>query len=218
MCFMKNIKLGYDFRDSQLLEAAFTHRSYRNEKGGNVDNQRLEFLGDSVVGCVAAEDLWKIFPEADEGELSVKRSSIVSGENLAGYARALGLGECMLLGKGEEKSGRERESNLADVFEAVVGAIFLDGGYETARKFVSDLILSNREKWSLVTDYKSELQKAFHKRNGSLPVYETEEAGSAYEKYFFSAVGDGSDIFGRGQGRSKKEAEQRAAKEALESL
>ncbi|WP_462137690.1 ribonuclease III [Candidatus Mycalebacterium sp.] len=215
---MKNIKLGYDFHDSRLLKAAFTHRSYRNEKGGDVDNQRLEFLGDSVVGCVAAEDLWKIFPEADEGELSVKRSSIVSGENLAGYARGLGLGKCMLLGKGEEKSGRERESNLADVFEAVVGAVFLDGGYGAAREFVSGLILSNREKWSVTTDYKSELQKAFHKLTGALPVYETAETGPVYERYFFSAVGDGSKISGRGQGRSKKEAEQRAAKEALGSL
>lgn len=215
---MQNIKLGYDFRDSRFLESAFTHRSYRNEKGGDVDNQRLEFLGDSVVGCVAAEVLWEIFPEADEGELSVNRSRIVSGENLAGYARALDLGKCMLLGKGEEKSGRERESNLADVFEAVVGAIFLDGGYGSARDFMSGLILGNRGKWSVATDYKSELQKAFHKLTGALPIYETEQTGPEHERYFFSAVGDGLEVFGRGQGKSKKEAEQRAAKEALESF
>ena len=215
---MKGIKLGYRFKDTALLEAALTHPSHRNENGGGVDNQRLEFLGDAVVGCVAADVLGRRFPDSAEGELSVRKSSAVSGGNLALYAKNLGLGECLLLGKGEEKEGRERESNLADAFEAVAGAVFLDGGYEAARAFVSEHLLSNITIWSESRDYKSALQRLFHKRFGSLPVYSTGETGPGHKRYFFSEVGDGSGVFGRGQGGNKKEAEQRAAKEALENL
>lgn len=216
---MKNIKLGYQFQNSRLLETAFTHPSYRNETGGEFDNQRLEFLGDAVIGCVAAHVLHDLFPDADEGELSKKKSAVASGENLAGYARGLSFGKCVFLGKGEEKTGgRERNSTLADVFEAVVGAIFLDGGYEKAFGFVSALILQNRGKWLRTSDHKSKLQEFFQKSCSSLPVYETEETGPEHQRYFFCEVGDGSKIFGRGQGRNKKEAEQRAAKEALETL
>lgn len=215
---MKDIKLTHRFNDEALLKTALTHPSHKHESGGDVDNQRLEFLGDAVIGCVAADVLGQCFPGSAEGELSVRKSSAVSGENLAFYAKSLGLGKCLLLGKGEEKEGRERESNLADAFEAVAGAVFLDGGYGAAREFVSGFLLSNMESWSKSRDYKSGLQKLFHKRFGSLPVYGTVETGPKNKRYFFSEVGDGSGIFGRGQGGSKKEAEQRAAKEALENL
>ncbi len=214
---MKDINLGYKFRNPVLLKTALTHPSHRHEKGG-VDNQRLEFLGDSVVGCVTAEVLYETFPDSDEGELTAKKNAIVSGANLAEYAAALSLGKCLLLGKGEEKEGRSRESTLADAFEAVIGAVFLDGGYSAARDIVSSLITDSAEKWSVRYDYKSELQKVFHKKMGSLPVYATEETGLEHKRYFFSEVGDGSETFGRGQGKSKKEAEQRAAQEALEAL
>ncbi len=218
MCGMENIKLDYDFQNPGLLETAFTHPSHRHEKGGKVDNQRLEFLGDAVIGCIASEILYKTFPDADEGEISMKKSAIVSKGSLAGYAGKLSLSGGLLLGKGEEKEGRERESNLADVFEAVIGAVFLDGGYEAARRIVSDLILQSKDKWMLSTDYKSELQRVFHQKFSSLPVYKTEETGPEHQRYFFSEVGNGSEVFGRGQGRNKKEAEQRAAKEGLEAL
>lgn len=215
---MKGIKPGYKFKNTELLNTALTHPSHRNESGGDVDNQRLEFLGDAVIGCVAADVLERSFPDSAEGELSVRKSSAVSGENLALYAKNLGLGKCLLLGKGEEKEGRERASNLADAFEAVAGAVFLDGGYEAAREFVSGHLLSNMESWSRSRDHKSELQKLFHKRFCSLPVYSTVETGPANKRYFFSEVGNGSEVFGRGQGSNKKEAEQRAAGEALENL
>ncbi|MGI9558058.1 MAG: ribonuclease III [Thermodesulfobacteriota bacterium] len=217
---MKSPKIKYKFKDKGLLTASLTHPSRKNEKGGDVDNQRLEFLGDSVVGCVASEVLWEIFPDASEGDMSIKKSSVVSGRNLAGYARKINLGGCLLLGKGEEKEdGRDRDSNLADAFEALAGAVFLDGGYKAARDFLSELILGNKEQWSELSDYKSELQKVFHKKTGSLPVYKTEETGGgARGKYFFSEVGDGEEILGRGQGENKKEAEQRAAREALENI
>ncbi len=219
MCRMKNIKLGYNFQNPQLLITALTHPSHRNEKGGESDNQRLEFLGDAVIGCIAAEVLHERFPDSDEGDLSKKKSAIVSGENLAGYARAFSFGKHMLFGKGEEKNGgRNRNSTLADVFEAVVGAIFLDGGYGAAYGFVSVLILENSDKWQNPADYKSELQQVFHKKFASFPVYETEETGPEHERYFFCEVGNGSEVLGGGQGSSKKEAEQRAAKEALELL
>ncbi len=215
---MKNLKIGYEFKNPELLQTAFIHPSYRNEKGGGVDNQRLEFLGDSVVGCVASEILWNIFPDSDEGELSVKKSAIVRGENLAGYAEKLGFAGCLLFGKGESRAGGRKTSNLADVFEAFVGAVFLDGGYAAAREIVSVLIMGNREEWNAATDCKSELQRVFHKKFGTLPVYETHETGPEHNKYFFSEVGDGSGIFGRGQGKNKKQAEQRAAEEALDFL
>jgi len=158
------------------------------------------------------------FPDSDEGELSVKKSTIVRGENLADYARKLDLGRCLLFGKGEEREGDGRTSNLADVFEAVIGAVFLDGGYAAACGVVSGLIMENRGKWSVSTDYKSELQRVFHKKMGFLPVYETHESGPEHQKCFFSEVGNGLEIFGRGRGKNKKEAEQRAAREALELL
>lgn len=215
---MDGLNLGYIFKDPVLLKAALTHPSYRNEHGEGVDNQRLEFLGDSVIGCVAAEALWELFPDLSEGGLSVKKSAAVSGENLAFYANNLGLGGCLLLGRGEEKEGRNRESNLADAFEAVTGAVFLDGGYASAREFVLRQLLSNKERWSEARDHKSQLQTVFQRRFGLLPYYSTEETGPEHKRYFFSEVGDGREVFGRGQGGSKKEAEQLAAKEALESL
>lgn len=216
---MENIRIGHNFRNPRLLVAAFTHPSHRHENGGEADNQRLEFLGDAVIGCVAAQVLYERFPGAGEGEISKKKSAVVSGKNLAGYARRLSLGEFMLLGRGEEKNdARNRDSTLADVFEAVVGAVFLDGGYGAAYGFVSPLILENSEEWREPADYKSELQEVFYKKFASSPVYKTEETGPKHETYFFCEVGNGSRILGRGQGSSKKEAEQRAAREALESL
>lgn len=209
----KNI--GYSFADKELLKTALTHSSYANEnRGGLSYNERLEFLGDAVLQLVTSEKLFTENPSMPEGRMSKQRAALVCEDALSGYAAEIRLGDFMLLGKGEEMSGgRQRPSILADAFEAVIGAIFLDGGMKEAKKFVLHFVdaahLSLR-------DYKTLLQEIIQKNPGErLSYVVTGESGPDHDKSFNVEVHLNSNIIGKGCGKSKKQAEQAAAKEAL---
>jgi len=209
------VRRGIDLQDPQLLRLALTHASFAYEKGGRESNQRLEFLGDAVLELVVREFLYRLRPQADEGELTKLKSNIVRGETLASKAKEIGLGRFILLGKGEmSKGGGENPSNLAGCLEAVIGAIYLDGGMERARSFVEREVIGE-ELLNAEPNYKGKLQE-FSQGNGwGLPLYLVEEkAGGKFEV----KVRVKEEVWGRGKGRSKKEAEQTAAKEALEKL
>ncbi len=211
-------KAGYTFKDEQLLYTALTHSSYANERQLPADNERLEFLGDSVLGFITAEHLYKKYGRRPEGELTKLRSLLVCEGSLCGFAREIGLGACLLLGKGEEQTGgRDRPSIISDAFEALVAAMYLDGGIDAARAFVLRFITEALKKQSLTDDYKTLLQEAVQKTKGSTVRYEmTGESGPDHQKVFTCAVILNGKPVGEGSGRSKKEAEQLAAKEALE--
>lgn len=213
-------EIGYTFKDKRLLDTALTHSSYANERQLSADNERLEFLGDSVLGFLTAEHLYSTFGRRPEGELTKLRSLLVCEGSLYGFAKEIGLGECLLLGKGEEQTGgRDRPSILSDAFEAVVAAIYLDGGIEAARVFVLRFISLALKKQSLTDDYKTLLQEEVQKTKGSTVRYElVGESGPDHQKTFICAVILNGKPLGEGSGRSKKEAEQQAAKEALELL
>jgi ribonuclease-3 len=214
--------LGYKFRNPELLTLALTHRSYANENGLPDHNERLEFLGDAVLGTVAAEWLFRRHPEMPEGDLSKRKSYLVSAPVLAGLADDLGVGKSLLLGVGEERSGgREKPSLLADSAEAVLGAIYMDGGLAPVRELVSRLLAQVVEERPRIheTDTKTRLQEALQARGWSLPEYRlVAEMGPDHEKRFVVECRVCDRAAGRGEGRSKKVAEQRAAAEALESL
>jgi ribonuclease-3 len=214
--------LGYKFRNPELLTLALTHRSYANENGLPDHNERLEFLGDAVLGTVAAEWLFRRHPEMPEGDLSKRKSYLVSAPVLAGLADDLGIGKSLLLGVGEERSGgREKPSLLADSAEAVLGAIYMDGGLAPVRELVSRLLAQVVEERPRIheTDTKTRLQEALQARGWSLPEYRlVAEMGPDHEKRFVVECRVCDRAAGRGEGRSKKVAEQRAAAEALESL
>jgi ribonuclease-3 len=214
--------LGYKFRNPELLTLALTHRSYANENGLPDHNERLEFLGDAVLGTVAAEWLFRRHPEMPEGDLSKRKSYLVSAPVLAGLADDLGVGKSLLLGVGEERSGgREKPSLLADSAEAVLGAIYMDGGLAPVRELVSRLLAQVVEERPRIheTDTKTRLQEALQARGWSLPEYRlVAEMGPDHEKRFVVECRVCDRAAGRGEGRSKKIAEQRAAAEALESL
>ncbi len=206
---------GIDLQDPQLLRLALTHASFAYEKGERESNQRLEFLGDAVLELVVREFLYRTLPQADEGELTKLKSNIVRGETLASKAREIGLGRFILLGKGEKsKGGRENPSNLAGCVEAVLGAIYRDGGMERARLFVEGEVIEE-ELLQGEPNYKGKLQELSQGNGWGLPLYLVEEgAGGRFEV----KVKLKGEIWGRGEGGSKKEAEQTAAKEALEKL
>lgn len=209
----KNI--GYHFRDKNLLRTAVTHSSYANENRGNISyNERLEFLGDAVLQLITSEKLFKENPDMPEGKMSKQRAALVCEDALAGYSAELNLGEFMLLGKGEETSGgRHRPSILADAFEAVTGAIFLDGGMDNAKKFVLRFI--DAAHLSL-QDYKTLLQEIIQQNPGErLSYVVVGENGPDHDKSFAVEVRLNSNVIGSGKGKSKKQAEQSAAKEAL---
>ena len=209
----KNI--GYHFRNKDLLRTALTHSSYANESRGNMAyNERLEFLGDAVLQLVTSEKLFKENPDMPEGRMSKQRAALVCEDALAGYSAEIHLGEFLLLGKGEEATGgRQRPSILADAFEAVTGAIFLDGGMDNAKKFVRHFL--DAAHLSL-KDYKTLLQEIIQKNPGErLSYVVTGESGPDHDKVFNVEVRLNSNIIGRGTGKSKKQAEQAAAKEAL---
>ncbi len=209
----KNI--GYHFKDKNLLRTAVTHSSYANENRGNISyNERLEFLGDAVLQLITSEKLFKENPSMPEGKMSKQRAALVCEDALAGYSTELNLGEFMLLGKGEETSGgRHRPSILADAFEAVTGAIFLDGGMENAKKFVLHFI--DAAHLSL-QDYKTLLQEIIQQNPGERLSYVViGENGPDHDKSFTVEVRLNSNVIGTGKGKSKKQAEQSAAKEAL---
>lgn len=215
--------LNYRFEDIELLETALTHSSYANEHGmhASKSNQRLEFLGDTVLGLVVSEYLFMKYPFYPEGELTKIRAKVVSEPSLALAARRINLGSFLLLGKGEESTGgRDRDSILADASEAVTGAIFMDSNYETVKEFLlknfETIIVKAVAKGSLFIDYKTGLQEKLQKVTREKLVYTVvKEEGPDHNKLFHIDVSVGGDVIGSGIGRNKKEAEQMAAKEAL---
>lgn len=216
-------KLGYSFRDEALLVNALTHSSYANEnrEEGVPSNERLEFLGDSVLGFVTAKHLYAVSPSLPEGKMTRLRAELVCEHSLYGVARELNLGEYLRMGHGEEKSGgRQRASILADATEAVIAAIFLDGGMEPAAEFIERMVLSPEAvKAHHATDYKTELQELVQQKAGQvLKYHEAGESGPDHDKLFLAEVSLNGQIIGKGSGRTKKEAEQAAACKALERL
>ena len=215
--------IGYRFRDIQLLQNALTHSSYANERWHNslLSNERLEFLGDSVLGMLVAEYLYKTFPDRPEGELTRMRADMVCEHTLAAVANKIGLGSHLLLGHGEERlGGRSRESILADATESVIAACFLDGGLEAAQQFVQKFILVEVPVTRLNNmDYKTALQELVQqKKNQVLSYALVGQSGPDHDKQFDVAVSLNGSVVGTGSGRSKKRAEQMAAKAAMEKL
>lgn len=213
-------KLGYKFRDEGILETALTHSSFANETSVE-SNERLEFLGDAVLGFIVARVLYDLFPEAAEGKLSKMRSAIVSRMNFAHFAKELRIDKQILLGKGEEiTGGRERQSNLAGAFEAVIGAVYIDGGYRKVYTIVSRLLkdcLNGKEE--IFKDYKTKLQETAQRQFKKVPKYKVVlEEGPPHDKCFHVEVKLGRRAIGKGVGSNKKQAEQAAAKEALEEI
>jgi len=218
--------IGYRFRDRGLLEHAMTHTSRANEDvtGGVVDNESLEFLGDAVLGFVIADTLFREFPDWDEGEKSKTKASMVSTFALAKQAERLHLGEHLLLGRGEEKTGgRRKQALLADTYEALIASIYLDGGVDAARAFITrefqHLIADARRHGVGGQDYKSGLQELVQARSQPLPEYRLVGTfGPDHDKRFEVEVLVAGEPLARASGPSKKEAEQEAAKKALENL
>lgn len=217
-------KLGHAFRDRALLATALTHSSYANENRGRGEcNERLEFLGDSVLGMVVADALYRRFPELPEGRMTRLRAQLVCEESLHRVASELGLGSYVRLGRGEEHTGgRRRTSILADAVEAVIAAMYLDGGLGTAEAFIERQILSALDGAGpvmRVEDCKTELQELVQKKSGQSLSYELlGESGPDHDKTFTSQVCLNGRPIGSGSGRTKKEAEQAAARAALEEL
>ena len=214
--------LGYRFRDRGLLELALTHRSYANEQGLDDHNERLEFLGDSILGAVAAAWLYTTHPELPEGELSKRKSYLVSEPALARLAGNLGVGGELRLGVGEERSGgRAKPSLLANGVEALLGAVFLDGGPEPVRRIVTPFLAGVTEEGPPVlhSEPKTRLQEELQARGWELPVYRlVGEEGPDHAKRFTVECRVRGRPAGRGTGRSKKTAEREAAVRALEAL
>lgn len=212
-------RIGYTFRDPLLLENALTHSSYANEGNrGLKSNERLEFLGDSVLGFITAGYLFR-HGSGQEGELTRLRASLVCEKALSAYARKLGLGECLLLGRGELRGGgAERSSILADAFEAVIAAIYLDGGLKPAEAFILPFIQEelSHQRRPQFKDYKTALQEIVQQNPEEHVEYVLAgESGPDHNKQFTVEVHLNSNVIGKGKGRSKKEAEQQAAREAL---
>ncbi len=212
------MELGYEFKNKKLLETALSHSSYANETKGE-SNERLEFLGDSVLSIIVSEYIFKNCPDIDEGELTKLRASLVCEESLALFAKEIGLNKLIKLGKGERASGgAERPSILSDCFEAVLAAIFLDGGIEPAKKYVLRFITDKLSGGSF-KDYKTALQEIIQKNPGEeLSYVLTNEAGPEHEKMFTVEVHLNSNVIGAATANSKKHAEQLAAKEALKLM
>ncbi|MDO4869404.1 MAG: ribonuclease III [Bacillota bacterium] len=215
-------KLGYDFRDESLLETALTHSSYTRERNRHVRcNERLEFLGDAFFDAIIGEELYRSFPDEEEGFLSRIRATIVCEKSLAMKAEAFDLGAYLLLGKGEEKTGgRTKVSILADAMEALMGAIYLDGGFEAVKTAVlrifEDVLQDARKGIYIITDYKTALQEIVQ-RNGNVDIkYElVGETGPDHNKTFNVALYINDVLQAEGTGKSIKQAEQHAAEEAL---
>lgn len=212
-------KLGYRFKDRKLLDEALTHKSHAAEHSSGGDNERLEFLGDSVLGLVVSVHLFRKHPGEDEGYLSKARAAVVSRENLARWGAELGLGNYLLLGAGENSSGgKHRKSNLSNAVEAVLGAIYLDGGLAAAEAAIAPWLAAQAPA-EIARDFKSELQEQIQKRHKQPPSYELmEECGPEHDKRFTVRVFLGRKTLGLGAGRSMKEAHQAAARSALEYL
>ena len=215
-------RLGYTFKNKSLLELALTHSSYANESGTGSRgcNERLEFLGDSILGFVTAAHLYTTHPEKPEGELTRQRADLVCEKNLAAVAEQIGLGEALRLGHGEDMGGgRSRPSILADATEAVLAAVYLDGGLEEAKGVIHRLILGTDQAKAHSSDYKTALQELVQRQKDQVLAYELVEAtGPDHNKQFTSQVLLNGKVVGRGTGNSKKRSEQAAARQAIEAL
>ncbi len=213
-----------DFKDQNLLKLAFTHRSYLNEsKEAMESNERLEFLGDSILSFVISDHLYKTYPDFDEGILTNLRSLVVNTKSLAKTAKKLDFGSSLLLSRGEEDSkGRENESILANTFEAVIGALYLDQGVDAVKELLNKVLIPNIEEYvqkKVFKDPKSLLQEYVQAKKQNSPLYKVlNEEGPAHAKKFTIGVFVEGELFGEGIGKSKQEAEEKAAEQALEKI
>ena len=217
-------KINYSFKDTKILVRALTHSSHANEKATRVfSNERLEFLGDSVLGFIAAELLYEKFKDLPEGVLTKLRAAIVCEKALYEYTCSLELGKYLFIGRGEERTGgRKRPALLADAFEALLAAVYLDGGMKSAKKFVVPYLeenIQNASQGSSFRDYKTMLQEVVQRNPGEMITYEiVDEKGPDHNKIFKCRLLINSNEFSRGEGRSKKDSQQIAAKEALKLM
>jgi ribonuclease-3 len=217
-------RLGVVFKDRAILRQALIHKSLTNELGqsGLASNERLEFLGDSIVGATVAEKLYRVFPDRDEGELTLLRSALVRASMLAAWARELDLGPLILMGRGDARGGgRDRDPLLASTFEAVVGAVFLDRGFRAARTLVQRFATREIKSWAEqpIPDAKSRLQQVSQAWSGVTPVYEVlEVSGLGHSPVFTVRVTAGGGIQATAEGRSKQGAQQAAAAHALDMI
>ena len=204
--------------DHAVLERAITHRSYAYENGGLPTNERLEFLGDAVLGVIVTETLYRTYPDLAEGQLAKLRAAVVNSRALADVSRSLGLGGYLRLGRGEESTGgRDKSSILADALEALIGAVYVEAGLVAATQFVHQLfddLIEEAARLGAGLDWKTSLQELTASQFLGVPYYEIGESGPDHEKTFTAEVKVGGVVHGRGSGRSKKEAEQQAAEEA----
>lgn len=211
-------KIGYSFRKKELLRQALTHSSFSNEQKINKyrNYERLEFLGDAVLELLSSQFFFETYPDMPEGDMTKLRSSMVCELALAYCARDLSLGDYLLLGKGEEATGgRTRDSIISDVMEAVIGALYLDGGLERANDFVRRYILSDLESKQLFYDSKTLLQEQVQKEGRTLSYELVSETGPDHDKVFVMEARIDGQVAGRGEGRNKKSAQQQAAWQAL---
>lgn len=215
-------KIGYQFQNVELLQQALTHSSYANERhlGKHTDNERLEFLGDAVLEIITSEFLFHTYPDYPEGELTRLRASMVCEPTLAFCTRELELGKYLLLGKGEAQTGgRERKSILSDALEALIGAVYLDGGFANAKEFVFRFVLNDIEHKQLFFDSKTILQELVQGNSSKELHYSlVSEEGPDHDKKFIVEAKIGDTVYGQGAGRTKKSAEQEAAYHTLLQL
>lgn len=216
-------KIGYTFKDAELLEQAFTHRSYLNENRqlGRQHNERLEFLGDAVLELVVTEFLFAKYPDKTEGELTAVRAALVNTQSISSAATSLGMNDYLLLSRGESKdTGRARQIILANAFEALIGAIYLDTGYKPAVTFIGEQLFNRADdivEKRLWQDAKSRFQEVAQERTGITPSYQMlSQTGPDHDKRFVVGVFLGSEKIAMGEGRSKQEAEQAAAEKGLQ--
>ena len=214
--------LGGPVLDAELLDRALTHRSYAYENGGLPTNERLEFLGDSVLGVVVTDTLYRTHPDLSEGRLAKLRAAVVNARALAEVARTIGLGEHIKLGRGEESTGgRDKSSILSDTVEALIGAVYLSGGFEAADQVVHllfDPLMEAAAGLGAGLDWKTSLQELSAEHSLGVPEYVIEDDGPDHEKTFTAQVQVGEELYGHGTGRSKKEAEQQAAETAYRAI
>ncbi len=214
--------LGDPILDAGLLDRALTHRSFAYENGGLPTNERLEFLGDSVLGVVVTESLYRSHPDLSEGRLAKLRAAVVNARALADVAREIGVGEYVKLGRGEETTGgREKASILSDTVEALIGAVYLSGGFENAAGVIHllfDPMMEAAAGLGAGLDWKTSLQELAAEHSLGVPEYVLEDDGPDHEKTFTARVRVGEELFGHGTGRSKKEAEQQAAETAYAAI
>ncbi len=214
--------LGDPVLDAELLDRALTHRSFAYENGGLPTNERLEFLGDSVLGVVVTDTLFRSHPDLSEGRLAKLRAAVVNARALAEVARAIGLGAHIKLGRGEEATGgRNKSSILSDTVEAVIGAVYLSGGFEASDAVVHllfDPLMDGAARLGAGLDWKTSLQELTAGHALGVPEYVIQDEGPDHEKTFTAQVRVGDDLYGHGTGRSKKEAEQQAAETAYTAI